>query len=681
MRAFFAVLLSGMVPQQAFAADTPPPSPDPTEIVVTGERVRQSLKDTPSSVAVRVRKDIDAAAAPDRIEQLLAGIPNVQLGSGGEAPTIRGQDGTGVLRDLPAFLGGARPRATLQIDGRAVSYNEFAYGAASLWDVDRVEVFRSPQTTTQGRNSIGGAIFIQTADPTNAPEARARAIAGDLDTRQLSAMVSGPLIGDQLAVRLTGDLRRSRTSSRLSGNIAGANLNRDDFGNARVKLLARPNALPGLRLLMTYAHVESDMPQIESIAPPFKARRNQNLTSGYFSTNVDSLTAAGTYQITAALESRTTISWGDAAIRRFAPPGFGETRIRGHDASVESVLEWNPSQDFRLVGGLHDQSTRLDQRINLSAALLGEGIFKDRQSSTGLFAEARWAVLPRLSVTGGARYQMDSQNRAGALTGEGSEIPLDYRKRFHALLPKISIAYDANANFRIGAMIQRAYNPGGVTINLFTRGTDRFDAEYLWDYELFARGTMFDGHLTLATNLFYNAMKDAQRQQRATFDSPGGPVFFSAIANAPAAHSYGAETEISYRPTSRLSARIGLGLLRTRITKAQLDSDPLLGKAFNRAPHLTGSAAIDWKPREQLRLSAQVRHHSPYFSDDANTPALKVEGATTVDAKAEWQFRRFRLFGYARNLLDSFNLTYRFNPTVATAEDPRELGLGIEASF
>jgi outer membrane receptor protein involved in Fe transport len=681
MGALFAVLLSGVVHQQAHANGTPPPPPDPSEIVVTGERVRQTLKETPSSVAVFGRKDIDAAAAPDRIEQLLAGIPNVQLGSGGEAPTIRGQDATGVLRDLPGFLGGARPRAALQVDGRAVSYNEFAYGAAPLWDVEHVEVFRSPQSTTQGRNSIGGAIFITTADPTDHAEAHMRLIVGESHTRQMSATLSGPLIVDQLAFRVAGDLRRSRTAARLGGNISGVNLNRDDYGNVRVKLLARPDALPGLRLLLTYAHIESGMPQVETIVPPFKERRNPNLTSGYFSTNVDSLTASGTYRISPEIESRTTLSWGNAAVRRFAPPGFGQTRLRGRDASAESVLEWNASPVLRLVGGLHTQSAELAQRIDLTAAVLGEGTFEDRQRSTGLFGEARWTPLPRLTLTGGARYQMDSQDRTGLLARPGRQISLDYHKHFHAFLPKLSVAYDVGTDLRVGAMAQRAYNPGGVTINIITSSADRFDAEYLWDYELFARASFLDNRLTIETNLFYNAMKDAQRQQREIFDSPAGPVFFSGIANAPAARSYGAEIELGYRATQRLSARVGLGLLRTRITKVQLDADPLLGKAFNRSPHFTGSAAIDWNPRDELRLSAQVRHHSPYFSDDANTPALKIGSATTIDAKAEWQFRRFRLFGYARNLLDSFNLTYRFNPAVATAEDPRELGVGIEANF
>lgn len=36
------------------------------------------------------------------------------------------------------------------------------------------------------------------------------------------------------------------------------------------------------------------------------------------------------------------------------------------------------------------------------------------------------------------------------------------------------------------------------------------------------------------------------------------------------------------------------------------------------------------------------------------------------------------VFAYARNLLDDFHLTYSFGTGLATAGDPRELGLGIE---
>jgi iron complex outermembrane receptor protein len=151
-------------------------SPIP-EIVVTGERVARSTHETSSSVAVETDRTIDEKAAPDRIEQLLQGLPNVQLGSGGEGPTIRGQDSTGAVRDLPAFLAGTRPRTTVTVDGRSATYYELAFGLNSLWDVAQVEVFRTPQTTTQGRNSIGGAIFVETLSPTFDWEGRGRMLA------------------------------------------------------------------------------------------------------------------------------------------------------------------------------------------------------------------------------------------------------------------------------------------------------------------------------------------------------------------------------------------------------------------------------------------------------------------------------------------------------------------------
>ena len=176
------------IPFAAFAAPARAQDVNPAEIIVTGERHSRTAIDTPSSVAVATSEDIDAASA-DRVEDLLANIPNVQLGSGGEGPAIRGMDSTGVLRDLPAFLGGTRPRLTLQVDGRDISYNEFAFGTAPLWDVARVEVFRSPQTTTQGRNSIGGAIFVETSDPTFQWEGRSRAIISSENAWQASAAV------------------------------------------------------------------------------------------------------------------------------------------------------------------------------------------------------------------------------------------------------------------------------------------------------------------------------------------------------------------------------------------------------------------------------------------------------------------------------------------------------------
>ena len=95
------------------------------------------MRETSSSVDVSTAERIESLSGADRIEQVLQQTPNVVLG-GPSGPAIRGQDANGVLQGLPGFLGGARPRTTLQVDGRPVTYNELAFGAAGIWDVKRI---------------------------------------------------------------------------------------------------------------------------------------------------------------------------------------------------------------------------------------------------------------------------------------------------------------------------------------------------------------------------------------------------------------------------------------------------------------------------------------------------------------------------------------------------------------
>lgn len=652
-----------------------------SEIIVTGERVPRSLRETPSSVAVVTAADIEAQAAPDRIEQLLDLVPNVQQGAGSEAPTIRGLDSTGPTRDLPAFLGGIRPRTTLIVDGRAVTFQEFVFGAAPVWDLERLEVFRTPQTTTQGRNSIAGAIFLHTGDPTFSWEGRARAIGGQFATRHLSALVSGPLIADQVAVRVAGDYRKSRTTSVIANVVEGADFNRDEYGQLRVKLLARPDALPGVRAELTYAHLQSKAPQIEGIRTPFRDRRDPSAGYGVFDNNVDSLTADLSYDPAGPFSIGTLLSHGDVRVQRFAPEGLGEVKIHNRDWAGEAVARWVEGDRLQATAGLSHARIHADQVIDLSA-LSGLGEFDDRQDSSGLFGELSWRFLPRATLTTGLRYQRDRQRRIGFLQGGTAPIPLNYRRSFGAWLPKISITYDVTRDLTVGALAQRAYNPGGVSLRFDIGAPDEYLAETLWNYELFARASLLGGAVLAIANMFRYDMRDAQRSRMIQIVAPAGQrIGFADLFNVPRARVYGAELGLEWRASRRFSARGSIGLLDTKITRTDEASAHLLGNSFQRSPPFSGSAAVDWRPIDRLRLSAQLRHSDGYFSDETERPDLRVGGATIVNARAALELGPVTGFAYARNLFDEFAMRHLSLPTFGAAHDPRELGFGIEARF
>ena len=656
------------------------PAVSPESIIVTGERVARTVRETASSVEVLSQREIEAAGAHD-VREMLALVPNVQLGNGSQGPAIRGLDTTGPLQALPAFLGGNRPRTTMVVDGRPVTYNEFVFGAAPAWDIEHIEVFRSPQTTTQGVNSIAGAIFVTSNDPSSLPERRVRLIAGDYGTREVSAVMSQPLSAD-VAARVAGDLRYTRTSSAIADVMAGADPNHQVFGLLRTKLLVTPRTMPGSRLLVTYVHSQSQAPQTVGVTAPFRERRDKVGAYGVFRVKVDSLTASLRQDVADGLSANVLLTGGRNSARRFAIPGFGETRNNARDWSGEAVLNWKDGGALSAVGGVSHLHVGLRQSINLSLLSGLRGDFRDRQDGTGLFGEASLKLGSRAALTAGLRYQQDRQQRQGALVTDAFSIPADFTGKFHGWLPKVSLSYDLSRDWRAGVLVQKAYNPGGTTIRVDTARPQNFAAETLWDKELFARGSLAGGRLQVDANLFDYAMKNAQRAEPVVLFTPTGrAVGFSNLLNVPRARSRGFELTVDARASARLSGRVALGLLGTKITRTDSESASFQGRQFDRSPHFSGAVGVNWTPVQAVQLSAQVRRHSSYFSDNANSLDQRIGAATIADARAEWAVRRVRLFFQVHNVLDRFAMVVQTLPTSGEAQEPRRISAGVETRF
>jgi len=166
------------------------------DIIVTAERRESSVQDTSIAISAFTGEFLDDFGIRNQ-EDLQNFIP---------ATTIQPYDATirGVGRNFRAL--GGDPGVATYMNG-IYSEDLLTATAATLWDVQRVEVLRGPQGTLYGRNAVGGAINILYREPTDEFEAAFRSIYGNFGTQEYYGVLSGPLGSDKLSGRVNFSLR------------------------------------------------------------------------------------------------------------------------------------------------------------------------------------------------------------------------------------------------------------------------------------------------------------------------------------------------------------------------------------------------------------------------------------------------------------------------------------------
>lgn len=165
-------------------------------IVVTAQRREQSLQDVPVSVSV-VSGDLLARSNLNDLASVAERQPGIRITPGpSDQLSIRGigsgANNSGFEQAVATFVDGvyrSRSRAT----------------RAALFDIERVEILKGPQTTYFGNNAIAGALNITTRKPGYDFEANAQALYGTYGEYNLEAGVTAPL-HETLSVRLAGRL-------------------------------------------------------------------------------------------------------------------------------------------------------------------------------------------------------------------------------------------------------------------------------------------------------------------------------------------------------------------------------------------------------------------------------------------------------------------------------------------
>lgn len=638
-------------------------------ITVIGEKTVRTLQDTASSVSVLSGEDLESNPGIKDLGDAIGRMPNVvDSGTGNFAPTIRGDDATGPANGVFAFLGGTRPRVTIQQDGRPLTFNELVYGRTALWDVDRVEVLRGPQTTLQGRNSIAGAIIVETKDPTFTSEAGARILGGNYGTRQFSGVVSGPIVGDQFAVRLSADRRLHESWVDVTSDVGVSDPEQEESTNLRAKMLLVPEGLSDFSAKLTLNHVATRRPQSEFATPPVKDRKNDgSSTFPVFENQANSAILELGYGFGDGFELRNTTSYSRVRIDRLTSPGNGIAEIKTNEVTNELVAQYR-SPGLRGLFGTYFLSADGDETIDI-----GGGNFDDSTRTFAVFGEATVTFWERWDLTVGGRYEREKRERFGS----AAVFNIDLDKTFDAFMPKFGLAYRATDDITVGATVQRGWNAGGAGIAFvppFPSFT--YDEEYVWNYEAFFRSTWLDKRLVVNGNVFFADYRD---QQRLAFLVPGDPNS-GVIRNVDKSRSYGAELNASWLATRNLELFGSLGLLKTEIEKFSASVQDLDGNEFARAPNVTASFGATYRFASGFSVGFDGRYVGAYYSEDDNNPAEKVGSRILFDARAEYAVENLRFFAFVNNIFDQDDPVLLFDGN-AQLVDPREFGVGLEIRF
>jgi len=646
-------------------------------ITVIGEKTERSLKDTSSSVSVITEETLKTMQSLT-MSDAISDIPNVVVLSGA-APDIRGVSGNGGASGFNAFSGGAKARVSTLIDGVVEPFVAFVTADSGIWDIEQIEVFRGPQSTSNGRNSIGGAVYVKTKDPTFDWEGAARLGYRNQDSYiDSSIVISGPLIEDQLAFRasfqrLDGDTIDNPVI--FESNPPEHDLNAIETNRLKTKLLWKPKAIEDFSALLTYStndekgnsgrkyYVADDPYSFESIIPT------------YMDTESETISIKFDYAINNAFSIDFLASVMDY---QWAMDTYKETSAKEQFVSMD---EKNSTIDTKINFG--NNNPVLNGFVGLAYFKREQDFFSkgsypyngdDTSDSNAIYGEISYLFTDSWTVIAGGRIEKESQRRDfsmpeseinNAILNEGNTINL----------PKLVLQYQMSEDTTLSLSGRRGYNSGGGALNWATKQYYYYGPETVNTYEFTVRSSLSE-EISLSANIFLNNFSGYQALSSSR-----------SIVNMKDAQTYGLELEVLAMVTDNLQVNAGLGLLETEIKDAGQDYADATGNELNSAPKITANISGKYWLTEQFNFGISVNYVDEYYGDFANTDERQAGGYVKTRLNVNYETENWLIAAFVNNALDEQALVSNepvgrsFPRGYSAIVEPRNVGASVTYSF
>lgn len=650
------------------------------EVIVTGEKIQRSQDRTLSSVAVSTSEDIRKEGAKT-LQDVLSGTPGVYTQSGNENWGIRGVPVQGFDEQGAAALNGA---ISVYVDDAIQSNRLLTANPLSVWDVEQVEVYRGAQSTTQGRNSLAGAVVMKTKDPTFTPEFAVQGNLGRYGEKGSSALANGALIEDRLAGRLAVDYQTE--DGYINNPTLGDDANPLRSANVRGKLLFLPS--DDVDVLLTFSHNDqraglNGVQANGGVPDYFNVYQNtetyhkfdQNAVTGKLDWYLDD-----EWTLT-SISSATFVDYNGAID---FDEGAADTRAvtRHHEqtlASQEIRLGYDYENLTGFFGSYIGRTTgEIDDQLTDPGSVLLDQQGKVEIDSYALFGEANWKFVDDWTLITGLRWDYeDNHTRINYPVG-GITPFTDASINSNVLLPKLGLSYDVTESHLVGLTWQRGYRSGGVNLRANTLHTP-YDPEFTDTYELAWRGNWLNRRLRTNANIYYTDWTD----QQVTFRDASNN---RQVANAADSRMAGAELSAEYLVTSQLLLHAGGSYSDTKYNSFVSDGVDYSGHEFMFAPKYQASVGANYTFDNGLMIGTNVVYQGDSISNFVTNGTTVVrerrsDPVTLVNLNAEYAVGSMTFTGYVKNLFNERYVTANRSDTGVDVGAPLTFGVAARYAF
>ena len=554
-----------------------------------------------------------------------------------------------------------------------------------LFNVERIEVLRGPQSTLYGKNSSSGVINVVLPVPDNELYAGAKLEYSTDNTFFTGLSARGPVIKDKLYLGLTSAYKGSDgyIKNITTGDDAVDDQNLALRGTLRLTpaddldislTLDGNNRLTGLGFMRLengayatdYNTISCDVDDEAD-----QGSLGQSLRVIYSPSDVDitSITAHRHFTWDQVYDfDRTPVSLGDSTIEMKENSWSEELRINN---ATGSRLEW--------LAGLHTETEDMENNWALNHQLATMANQRDTDTdfeSIAAFGQITYHITEQWSLSGGQRLDTYEASGSQTYTTVAETTSYSYDLSETEWLPMASIRYAFTDEIEGYMTYSTGWLGGGY--NYYTATSEEtftYDPEYTRNYEIGVKTLFWGTRLFANFSMFYTEIDDKQIMQEVS----GGGVTARKYTNAAEAHSTGVELELKALPMQELELFAGLGYTLTKI-------DDWSGTSYNYndnqvpwAPDLTANIGAEYTWKIGLYLRGDVSWTGETYFDAANT--LKDNGYVLANIQAGYQFDNYDISVWCKNLFDeeySTKKTYNTsNLTLVEEGDPLTVGITL----